>query len=633
MEVFEITGIRTGISKTGVNYLQPEDSFQSLQNGFVYRQVLQSRQGFGLFAPRLAGEQRVMGIFEHTLPDGTKELLAFDLNFLYKYNTGSGIFDQIPFGGSLAAYTGFNISNNDAYISGTSYPTATNIARFIFTGEEITPNAGSSVFFYDGSVVKDFTDVGDNPDYAAPIEGQLNSATYVLWFNERLNLINPQIAGTIYNQGILYSGIRTTSGNGDKFNVAGSGLFQADTYQNITGASILGQIIILNFDRMGYVLEKTRDAFNPYFGRAIPGVLGTNAKFSAISWDDKVNSVGKTGVLATDGRENLRTDDKINDFTENVIDQVGFNLTYGGFDRTNKHFLWSYLISESGATTQNSVLVKNYEEDSWSVFDMRFSVLGQCDIGLNLTWDDIDETSGNRSWKRWRNTEEIWDRIGLGQSVQKTLAGDDYGFIYELNLDFDDYFSDITNITPGTTTILTVTATAILPGDFVTISDVEGMIQINNYDEETDEQSGNLYTVLSATNTSIEIDVDSILFDAYTPNTGQLSKVINFYAETIPFNPWRSIGRRVYVSHVEFLINTNGGRLYVDVFADEQETPFKQNVLLQPTSTTQATEWISMSVDQEANFITFAIKQNSPGLQIKITSIRIHCEPGGTSSD
>ena len=267
MDVYEITGYKTGLDNSGVNYLSPIDSFDEIVNGFIYRQVLQSRQGVGYFAPRLAGETRVFGIFEHTLPDSSKELLAFDQNFLYKYNTSSGVFDPIPFAGTMSGYAGFNIPSKDLYISGTSYPTATNTARFVFCGEGISPNAnGSSIFFYDGTDVKDFTNTTDNPNYAAPPQGKLNSATYVIWFNERLNLIIPVILGVEYNQGVLYSGIRTVSGNGDKFNVSGSGLFQADTYQNLTGATILGQVLALNYDRMAYTMEKTRDAFRGIMG-------------------------------------------------------------------------------------------------------------------------------------------------------------------------------------------------------------------------------------------------------------------------------------------------------------------------------------------------------------------------------
>lgn len=631
MEIYEITGFKEGMDSSGVNYLSPSDSYESLLNGFVYRQVLQSRQGVGYFCPRLAGQTRIFGIFEHTLPDSTKELLACDKNFLYKYNTGTGAFVQVPFGGSMAAYAGFNIPAKDLYISGTSYPTAANVARFVFCGEGIAPNAaGSSIFFYDGTNVKDFTDAVDNTNYAAPPQGPLNTATYVLWFNERINFIAPVISGVDYLQGTLYSGIRNAAGNGDKFDVPGSGLFQADTYQTITGASLLGQVMIHNYDRMAFTMEKTRDAFNPYFGRSIPGVLGTNAKFSAVSWNDVVQSIGRTGILVTDGRSNLRTDNKIPYFTADSIDQILFNLTYGGFDRLNNQFLWAYKQSETGGSTQDSVLVYNYEEKTWSVYDQRFSVLGQTDIGLNLTWDDIFEGSGNQSWKRWNTTEEVWDRVGLGSAVQKTLAGDDLGFIYELNQDYDDYYTDISAIAVGNTTTVTVTASGILTGDLVTISNVDGMVELNNFDPETTTQTKELYNVLSATPTSVEINVNSTLFSAYTGG-GNLSKVIAFSAKTIPFNPYRALGRKVFVSYVEFYIESTGGSLTVDVYADQQSTPFKKDILLQPNEDSPQSngEWLEMMVGQEANFITFAMKQTSPAVQLRLTSLRIHCEPGG----
>jgi hypothetical protein len=647
-DVFEIAGMITGVSQAGVNYLQPSDAFQSIFNGYINRQVLQSRKGVGFFAPRLTPISpvtppvvitnfRVMGIYEHTLTGsstGEKDLLAFDSNFLYKYNTGTGVFDQVPFGGAMAAgqpgeYAGFNITTKDQYISGVSYPFANNNSRFVFVSPGIAANArGSRIFFYDGTNVLDYTDTVDNPNYADPPQGALTAATYVLWFNERINFVIPIIAGTEYNQGVLYSGIRDSSGNGDKFNVSGSGLFQADTYQNITGISILGQILVTNFNRSAYTLEKTRDAFNPYFGRAVPGVLGTNAKFSAVSWDDVVRSIGKTGILGADGRQNLRVDNKIPNFTADEIDQVDFNLTYGGFDRITNQFLWAYKVSESDSETQNAVLACNYEEGSWSIYDQRFSVFGQTDIGLNLTWDDIDETSGNESWAMWDTTEEIWDNIGLGQAVQKTLAGDDLGFIYQLNQDYDDYSSSISAVSAGNTTALTVTATGILPGDLVTVSNVEGMTELNNFDPETNTQLNDPYVVTASTPTTVTLNVNSSQFTPYTPNTGTVSKIIQFEATTIPFNPYRSKGLKCYVSHIDFLIDTNGGSLRVDVYSDEQESPFIDNVLCQPTLTNQKTELISMSVNQEANFLTFVFKQSSPAVQVRATSIRIYCRPG-----
>ena len=639
MDIYEIAGWSTGVSKAGVNFLQPSDTFQNIVNGFIYRQVLQSRQGFRKFAPRLANHSRVMGIFEHTLFDGTKESLIADCNFLYKYNLSTGVYDLIPFGGSMAAYAGFNIVRKDAYVDGTSYTgwditLAVQTNRFVFTGSNISLNANNSaVFFYDGTNVLDFTNIADNPNYAPPLEGTLERAEFVEFFGERLNFMSPTIRTQVYSQGLLYSGIRNTLGNGDKFNVAGAGLFQVDTYQNITGSEVLGQTISLHFDRSNYIVEKTQDVFNPYFVRKVPSVLGTNAKFSTVQWDDVVRSLGLTGIIGTDGRETLRIDNKIPDFTRQEIVGTFFNYTYGGFDRTNNQFLWTYRDPAPNIDTQNKVLVGNYEEDTWAIYDQRLTVYGQTDLGREKTWEQIDELS-NSSWDKWRHTADIWDEIGIEEATQKTLAGDDLGFIYELNKDFDDYYSTISAITQADEAVLTIEASAYQAGDLVAIQDVEGMTAINNFfpEDNITNINFNAYEVLNATPTTITIDRNTTLMDPHTPNTGSVFKVINFSAETIPFNPYRSAGRRCYVSHVEFLIDITGACLKVDIYADEQGTPYKEDIIVFPEATNQKREWITISVDQEANFHTFVLKQLSPAVQLKLTSMRIHTQPGGLTS-
>src|SRR3546814_16263434 len=67
-----------------------------------------------------------------------------------------------------------------------------------------------------------------------------------------------------------------------------------------------------------------------------------------------------------------------------------------------------------------------------------------------------------------------------------------------------------------------------------------------------------LTATTGATTTDLEIQLDSSLFTIYTSG-GSASKPIDFVAETIPFNPYRSQGRRCYVGSIELLIKTNVG--------------------------------------------------------------------------
>ena len=624
MEVFEIAGYPLGIERSGVNFLDPAYAFSEIVNGYVYRQVLQSRKGFSRFANRLSDGSRVMGIFEFVLRSGDKDLLVISKEYLYKWNTGTNAFDQVPMNSAVAIGT-FSISSNNEYVSGTGYPTKTGSDRFIFTGSGM-----SDVYFYDGVDVKRFTNTTDNPDYAPPSSGALNKSKYVFYFGERLNFLSPTIANLLQPQTVLYSGIRNSAGNGDKFNVAGSGTSIADSYEYMTGAIIPGDYMLINFNRSSWTLEKTRDAFNPYFFRKIPGVLGTDASFSTVGWNNQSESIGKTGVLLTDGRSSLRSDNKIPYLTSNDITQTNFDLVYGGFDRENEQFIYSYPSIESGDTTeatgtQDKVLVHNYKEETWSINTQRFSVFGQTDKGQDLVWSDIYEAN-DESWLRWDTTEQVWNKIGLGEAVQKTLAGDNLGFVYQLNQDNDDYFVNVTNITAASSAVATVSACAIQVGDVVVLENVEGMTEINGINANV-----TAIGLTSGATTSITVNIDSSGFTAYA-TAGSVSKVIQFSATLSTFNPYRDQGRKIWVSHIEFLIDTGSGSLDVSIIEDEEEYPFKTTTLTPSVLTTASKQWITMTVNQESNFITISMEEASVSSSMNITSIRIHAAQGGFTS-
>ena len=272
------------------------------------------------------------------------------------------------------------------------------------------------------------------------------------------------------------------------------------------------------------------------------------------------------------------------------------------------------------SSTQDKVLVYNYEEKTWSINDQRFSVYGQTDQGHNLTWDDIDENE-NPAWARWDETEEIWSKIGILDETQKTLAGDDLGFVYNINQDFDDYFANISAITAASSAVVTVDVSAFQVGDRVIFRNVEGMTEIND-------QTG---TVTAASTTSLTVNFDSSNWTAYTTG-GTVSKLIAFEAKLVPFNPYRDKGRKCYVSHLEFLLDTHAGGLNVDIFMDGESSLFKSVELIPSTTTTKDREWITVVVNNEAEFLNFVLRRESAVNQTIISAIRIHMSPGGLTA-
>lgn len=635
MQVFEIAGYKSGIDRSGVNFLLPSDSFQNIENGYIYRQVLQSRKGFRQFSTgQLADGLRVMGIFTNYLRTGLKETLVFTTQHLYRYNVGTDTFDQVPIDG-VTIVADWNIANNSHYITGTTYPFPDGSDRFVFTFK-----SANFIYQYNGTNISAYTNPASNPGYQDPSQGIITNAKHILYFGERLNFAYPQLGINPYPQGLLFSAIRTAAGGGEKYSgvgSAGAGLIILDTGAFISGASILGNTMCFNLSDSNWIIEKTQDAFNPYLPRKIPSVIGTNADYSFAQWGNQVMSIGNTGILITDGRVSNRSDDKIPFFTKDEIDNKYLQLTYGGFDRITSQFLFSYLDDKElneDIESQDKVLTANYEEKTWSVYDMRFSVFGETDAGQEYPWDEIYEVN-DPSWIAWDSTEDIWNEIGVEQSTYKTLAGDNNGFIWQLDQDFDDYISAITNIVAGDQTVITLgNPTPYRVGDKVSIEQVQGMTEINNFNPETNEvQTSPTYTIVAVGGlTSITIDVNSNPFTPYTQG-GLVSKVIEFSAETIPFNPWRDQGRKVFVSFIEILIDIGTlGEVLLDVFSDEDDAAFIQDIRLKPQNNEGKREWVSISINQESNFITFAMKQSSPGSQLKIASFRIHCTPGALTS-
>jgi hypothetical protein len=224
-------------------------------------------------------------------------------------------------------------------------------------------------------------------------------------------------------------------------------------------------------------------------------------------------------------------------------------------------------------------------------------------------------------------TEEVWNKIGILDNIQKTLAGDNLGFVYQINRDFDDYFVNISAITTAAQAVLTVDPSAFISGDRVVIRNVIGMLD-GDGDSGINDQ---IFTVFSATTTSITLPLDSTVLTAYISG-GTISKVIDFEGKLVPFNPYRAEGRKCYLSHIEFLLNTNAGDLTAFISIDGEETPFKECQLIPSKATRKDREWITVIVNQEANFFNIDFSQEIYQTQTVISSIRLHASKGGLTA-
>ena len=203
-------------------------------------------------------------------------------------------------------------------------------------------------------------------------------------------------------------------------------------------------------------------------------------------------------------------------------------------------------------------MVKNFEENNFSIYDITLSVLNKTILGTGITWDNLQEVFGNPDVDdgdvgTFEGPEALssWDRWGFFGNQYRTLLGDHHGFIFAVGGNSDGFAkispttSEATitsaSITLGATTTIETEFHHFLAGDKVTFRNVEGTTELN----------GLTGTITSVTDQStIVVDIDSSGFTAYT-GSGEVVKIIDFQAEFVPFNPYRSKGDTAYLGKMD----------------------------------------------------------------------------------
>lgn len=608
MEIYELVGFKTGLDSSGVNFLAPYDAFEELSNCFIYKQQLKSRKGFSKFVPdQLEAKNTVLGIFNFINDSGITELLVVDKSYLYRYSTVSNNFVKIPFTSAIPI-TDFGIINDYNYISGCSYSDFEGKVRFVFTSSGM-----SEVYFYDGSGVKIYTNSTDNPQYKAYDSRKLVNAKHVKFFNGRINFFSPTLDSKEHKQMILYSGIKDSSGKGDKFDVAGSGYVECDTYENMQGASILGNHLLLTFTESKWYVSKTEDAFNPYIINKIPCDIGSDCPYGDLVFNNSVYSFSKKGITIANGNNSERIDFKIPYFSRDEVEKDSYANITSYFDTKNAQILFSYIDSEYSSSRNTNLLVYNYEEQSWATFKLSFSVFGETNLGKNLVWKEIN-SSNNAKWAKWKDTDEIWKEIGTIKYKIVTLAGDNEGYIYKLNVGQDDYSSSIIGITKATNAVISITDNNFVVGDTISLKNINGMTELN----------GKKYEILATTSNSITINCDTTDYSTYISD-GLVSSCIYFRAQMKTFNPYRAESRKCYISRIDIMINKFAES--IDLLVSDGDYIIKDTTVNTDLDKSDF-QIVSVTINHEAEFFNIALSKVNSNTQIIIESIKIYAKKG-----
>jgi hypothetical protein len=340
----------------------------------------------------------VMGLWSYYTNAGTNELLAMDTKRMNRWDADTEKFEDITL-------TDIWDSTEDEYLFATNW--------------------NDIMYMTNNTDRVNIT----NLDMVLVATNELLSCLLIFPYKNRLVLLRTNES----TDGACQQRARWCKPN-DPNDWTNDGYVDADTVEWIMAAEFLGDELIVFFERSVWTLEYTEDEDLPFVWRKIADTEGAYATFTASAFSDEVTVLGPTGLIGTDGRDVYRIGEKIPDIT---LDWNPSNLNWS-YSATLDELrqVWTSYV-DIASEVVDSVLVMNYKEKSWSIYDLSMVVFGfyEAISSAELTWDEIEET--------WDEIEWAWDDRTRVAGYPITLGGDTSGNIYRLNHGGTDDGADI----------------------------------------------------------------------------------------------------------------------------------------------------------------------------------------------
>lgn len=403
---YPIVATKTGLQNNLEPWLLPQDAFTKLENAYLYHAYITKRKGYTLFGS--LSTNPVTGIYMYFASNGTSELLAMDTTSLYKYDG-----------------TQFN-----------------NIASGVFTGDEkdyfwaelwadkmVMTNNHDLIKKYDGT---NLTNLCTDSGLFTGGTNYVTKALFVIQFKEHLIAFNTyETDDGFHPQRARWS----KSNNMDIWDESnGGGYVDADTTEWITSVVFLKNRLMVWFERSVWELQYTGDPFLPFKWLKIDASSGCYAPFSSIDFSDEIMAISGETILTCNGFNTESIIDKIPEFVLNINPDEEDRAYSCGLDELRQVW-WAYPHGDS--TRNNKILVFNYRDNNFAVFDMPASSFGFWNRTTTPTWDEY-AASYPVGTTLAESADITWDDKTLKGGYPITLLGDYGGKIYWLDHGGDD---------------------------------------------------------------------------------------------------------------------------------------------------------------------------------------------------
>jgi hypothetical protein len=375
-----IANYTDGLDRDQQPWLLPEQAFTDIENAYLRHGTVNKREGREFFGKLAHADplnlNQVTGISKFINGSGVVDIIATDITTSYKYNTGTQVFDTL---GADSPWT----SSNYVWFAGYGV-TGSVTANALY----MTNNVDRIKKYISGGAT---TDVDINYSVNGATAGQTVTACLLIFvLKNRLLLLNTLEAGQLKPQRARWSQAQNPD-VWDQITPGRGGFVDCPTSDFIIGAKYLQEYLIVFFSNSTWTLKPTADPALPFRWDRVNSFRASDATFGNVGHDRYVISYGKTGIIACDGVEVKRIDDKIQDFVFSQVNVNKFDLIFS--DRNYQARRSWTLFPDIESDINNYALIRNEEDGSWSTYAMpvggELACLGQGESSVDLAFDDF----------------------------------------------------------------------------------------------------------------------------------------------------------------------------------------------------------------------------------------------------
>ena len=515
-----------------------------------------------------------------------ENMIAFDTKYAYLYTPGNLI--EL----SSTTSTTWNGTNYQFFWS-VNYWRDTKGKLFWTTNFNAVNPITDPIRYYNTVTWKDFTPIVAADALAANNPATLYQARILLVYKNRLVAMNTYetVGGSTT---LIYHPNRIRfSQNGDptivgvvagaapiKWTTVGAwasdipgygGWIDLPTAEQIVSAEFMKDVLIIKCERSSYKLIYTGIPSVPFIFEKINTDFGAESTFSSIAFDSNVLSIGNTGITSDDSVNVIRIDQKIPDFVFDILnDNHGPERVHGAREFAKELALWIYPSIDENAPSQdqndptafpNKMLVFNYRNGAYAIFDDYFTCLGYFQRPSDLTWATLPYLT----WSQW---SDYWDSGAAQAWYPSVVGGNQQGYVAIL---FDDDTENDISLSINIISAVDVTVhNHNLPdGSFVEVTDIISIgSALSNF-------NGKIYQISVVDQDTLTLIDSTGLLPLVDPlgtyiGGGHLTVKTNFNITTKVFAPFYSEASQLRLGYIDFLfLSTTDGELISDVLINE----------------------------------------------------------------